>query len=33
VPIAVAVGGVKAVEELGPLADHLIATEPEREIV
>lgn len=29
VPIAVAAGGTKAVEELGPFADHLIATEPE----
>jgi len=33
VPIAVAAGGTKAVEELGPFADHLIATEPETEIV
>ena len=33
VPIAVAAGGTKAVEELGPLADHLIATEPERELL
>jgi G6PDH family F420-dependent oxidoreductase len=33
VAVAVAAGGTKAVEELGPLADHLIATEPEREIV
>jgi hypothetical protein len=33
VPIAVAAGGTKVVEELGPLADHFIATEPEREIV
>jgi G6PDH family F420-dependent oxidoreductase len=33
VPIAVAAGGTKAVEELGPFADHLIATEPEPEIV
>jgi G6PDH family F420-dependent oxidoreductase len=33
VPIAVACGGDKAVEELGPLADHLIATEPSADIV
>jgi G6PDH family F420-dependent oxidoreductase len=33
VPIGVAAGGTKAVEELGPLADHLIATEPDGEIL
>jgi G6PDH family F420-dependent oxidoreductase len=33
VPIAVAAGGLKAVEELGPLADHLVATEPDRELL
>ncbi|MEP6648373.1 MAG: TIGR03557 family F420-dependent LLM class oxidoreductase [Lapillicoccus sp.] len=33
VPIAVAAGGDKAVQELGPLADHLIATESSREIL
>lgn len=33
VPIAVAAGGPKAVELLGPLADHLIATEPSSELI
>ncbi len=33
VPIAVAAGGPKAVELLGPLADHLIATEPSAELI
>jgi G6PDH family F420-dependent oxidoreductase len=33
VPIAVAAGGLKAVEELGPLADHLVATDPDRELL
>ncbi len=33
VPIGVAAGGAKAVEELGPLADHLIATDPDRELL
>jgi G6PDH family F420-dependent oxidoreductase len=33
VPIAVAMGGDKAVAELGPLADHLIATEPDRDLL
>ena len=33
VPIGVAMGGPQAVEVLGPLADHLIATEPDEEIV
>jgi G6PDH family F420-dependent oxidoreductase len=33
VPIGVAAGGPKAVEELGPLADHLIATAPEAELL
>jgi G6PDH family F420-dependent oxidoreductase len=33
VPIGVAAGGAKAVEELGPLADHLIATDPDPELV
>ena len=32
-PIAVAAGGPKAIEPLGPLADHLIATEPDAELV
>ena len=30
VPIGVAAGGTTAVAELGPLADHLIATDPDR---
>lgn len=33
VPIAVAAGGPKAVETLGPLADHLVATEPDKQLV
>ena len=33
VEIGVAVGGDRAVEELAPLADHLIATEPDAELV
>ncbi len=33
VPIAVAAGGLKAVEELGPLADHLVATDPDGELL
>ncbi|MCH1866406.1 LLM class F420-dependent oxidoreductase [Nocardioides sp. CFH 31398] len=33
VPIGVAVGGGKAVERFGPLADHLIATEPSSDLV
>ena len=33
VPIGVAAGGPKAIEELGPLADHLIATEPDAELL
>jgi G6PDH family F420-dependent oxidoreductase len=33
VPIAVAAGGLKAVEALGPLADHLVATEPDGELL
>ena len=33
VPLAVAAGGAKAVELLGPLADHLIATEPDADLV
>jgi G6PDH family F420-dependent oxidoreductase len=33
VPIAVAVGGKRAVSTLGPLADHVIAVEPDAELV
>ena len=33
VPIAIAMGGPRAVEALGPLADHLIATEPDGDLV
>jgi len=33
VPIAIAMGGAQAVETLGPLADHLIATEPDEDLV
>ena len=33
VEIGVAVGGDRAIEELAPLADHLIATEPDAELV
>ena len=33
VDLAVAAGGTKAVDVLGPLADHLIATEPEGDLV
>ena len=33
VPIGVAAGGTTAVEELGPLVDHLIATDPDRELL
>ena len=33
VQIAVAMGGERAVEELGPLADHLVATEPDASLV
>ncbi|GAA1925752.1 LLM class F420-dependent oxidoreductase [Nocardioides lentus] len=33
VPIGVAMGGPKAVERFGPLADHLIATEPSADLV
>jgi G6PDH family F420-dependent oxidoreductase len=33
VEIAVAVGGDRAISELAPLADHLIATEPDAELV
>ena len=33
VPIGVAAGGPTAVDELGPLADHLIATDPDRELL
>lgn len=33
VPIAVAAGGPKAISRFGPLADHLIATEPDAELV
>jgi len=33
VPIGVAAGGTTAVEELGPLADHLIATDPDGELL
>ena len=33
VPIAVAMGGPRAVRVLGPSADHLIATEPDQDIV
>lgn len=33
VPIAVAAGGSKAVSTFGPLADHLIATEPDADLV
>ncbi len=33
VPIAAAVGGLKAVERFAPLADHLVATDPEAELV
>ncbi len=33
VPLGVAVGGPKAVSRFGPLADHLIATEPDADLV
>ncbi|MBS41858.1 MAG: LLM class F420-dependent oxidoreductase [Nocardioides sp.] len=33
VPIGVAVGGDRAIETFGPLADHLIATEPRADLV
>ncbi len=33
VPIAVAAGGPKAVATFGPLADHLVATEPDADLV
>ncbi len=33
VPIAVAVGGEKAVQQFGPLADHLIGTDPDPELI
>ncbi len=33
VPIAVAAGGPKAVRRFGPLADHLVATEPDADLV
>jgi G6PDH family F420-dependent oxidoreductase len=33
VPIGVAVGGPKAVERFAPLADHLVATEPDRDLL
>lgn len=33
VPIGVAVGGTRGIDEFGPLADHLIATDPDRELL
>jgi len=33
VPIAIAAGGAKAISRFGPLADHLVATEPDADLV